>query len=105
MREKRELQRQKRAAKSKLGETKMGGGRREWLYTCTCIATGVASSTMEEEVTEGVGSHGVTPPTGGHAQYSPSVSHDEEDRENLEEGKERGERGRVGGNRRCGGRC
>ena len=46
---------------------------------------GVASSRVDVEINEGVGSEELTTPL-SHAQYSPSVSHDEEDRGNRGSG-------------------
>ena len=59
------------------------------------FVSGVASSAVEVEVPEGAEASLVTPSTTSHAQYSPSISHDEEERENMEEGE--GGRGEGGG--------
>ena len=45
---------------------------------------------MELEVPKGAEPSLVTLPNTNHAQYSPSISHDEEERENMEEGEEVG---------------
>ena len=49
---------------------------------CDCVFVGVARDTVD---VEGVESEELTTPL-NHAQYSPSVSHDEEDRINKENG-------------------
>ena len=74
MKEKRELQRQKKmAASSKLGTVH---GMCVAVILVTLCGVGVASSEVNVQEAE---SEDLTTPT-THAQYSPSVSHDEEDR-------------------------
>ena len=83
-REKREVQRQKKmAATSKLGMCSVQCLKGLTIYIVLLCHVGVASSRVDVEINEGVESEELTTPL-SHAQYSPSVSHDEEDRGNRE---------------------